>query len=297
MNSEAAGTRIPEGFLWGAATSAYQIEGSPLADDGAPSIEHRFAHTSAIGNYHALTDIVPASHDEADVSAAQRVNAYVNTMYLDAIAHAEYPAEMIEWFGDAWPEVREGDLKTISTPLDSPGFSYYSHSVVADASSGNGDGGRQVEDLGAAGPLDVGTGRLLRVRALPPTKPTTGLGWEIVPEGLRRMLSWVSDRYDRPPIYIGEMGASFDDPVDEDGRVDDTERIAYIRHHVRAAHQAISDGVDLRGLFIWALMDTYEFNLGYTTKFGLIRVDYETQERTIKASGHWYRDVIAANGL
>lgn len=253
--------------------------------------------TGEIGNYHALTDIVPASDSQADIAAAERTNAYVNTLYLDAIVRGEYPAEMIDRFGDAWPEVRDGDLETISTPLDFLGFSYYSHSAVADAASATAYGERRVDDIGAAGPLDAGVERLLGVRALPPTRPLTGLGWEIVPEGLRRQLNWVRERYDDPPIYIGEMGASFDNTVSEDGRVHDPERIAYNSDHILAAHQAIEDGVDLRGLFLWALMDTYEFNLGYTTKFGLIRVDYETQERTIKDSGYWYRDVIARNGL
>ena len=250
-----------------------------------------------IGNYHALTDILPASDSEPDHAAAERTNAYINTLYLDAIMRGEYPELMVEWFGDKWPEVPDGDLKTIATPLDFLGFSYYSHSVVADVASAASDGGRQVEDIGAAGPLDAGVERLLNVRARPPSGPTTGLGWEIVPEGLRRTLNWVSDRYERPPIYIGEMGASFPDTVSDDGRVEDPERIAYLRDHIRAAHEAIGDGVDLRGLFIWALMDTYEFNLGYTTKFWLVHVDYDTQERTIKDSGYWYRDLIANNGL
>jgi beta-glucosidase len=209
----------------------------------------------------------------------------------------EYPQVIVDWFGDAWPAVADGDLEVISTPLDFLGFSYYSHSVVADADRGGAEGERRVDDIGAAGPLDAGVERLMNVRALPPTRPLTGLGWEIVPDGLRRQLNWVKDRYANPPIYIGEMGASFDDAVSPDGRVEDRERIAYNRDHIVAAHQAIEDGVDLRGLFLWALMDTYEFNLGYTTKFGLIRVDYDTQERTIKDSGYWYRDVMANNGL
>jgi beta-glucosidase len=253
--------------------------------------------TGEIGNYHALTDILAASDSEADVAAAERTNAYVNTLYLDAIVHGEYPPEMVERFAYAWPEVRDGDLEAISTPLDFLGFSYYSHSVVADATSTDVEGERRVDDIGAAGPLDAGVERLLGVRALPPTRPLTGLGWEIVPEGLTRQLGWVRERYDNPPIYIGEMGASFDDVVSEDGRIHDDERIAYNRDHIVAAHHAIREGVDLRGLFLWALMDTYEFNLGFTTKFGLIRVDYETQERTIKDSGYWYRDVMANNGL
>jgi len=253
--------------------------------------------TGEIGNYHALTDIVAASDSEADAAAAERANAYVNTLYLDAIVTGRYPDELAEWFGPTWPEVREGDLATISEPLDFLGFSYYSHTVVADATLPGDGADRRVDDIGAAGPLDSGVERLMRIRALPPARPTTGLGWEIVPDGLTRQLRWVTERYGNPPIYIGEMGASFDDVVDPEGRVRDAERIAYNRDHILAAHAALEDGVDLRGLFLWSLMDTYEFNLGYTTRFGLIRVDYETQERIVKDSGYWYRDVMAANGL
>jgi beta-glucosidase len=252
--------------------------------------------TGVIGNYHALTDILPASDDPADVAAAERTDDYVNTLHLDAIVRGAYPASMVERFRHAWPQVRDGDMATIATPLDFLGFSYYSHSVVADAASDEPAGERRVDDIGAAGPLDAGVERLLEVRALPPTKPLTGLGWEIVPEGLTRQLRRVAERYDNPPIYIGEMGASFDDVVGPDGSVDDPERLAYARDHIRAAHDAIAAGVDLRGLFLWSFLDTYEFNLGYTTKFGLVRVDYETQERTVKRSGRWFRDVIAANG-
>jgi beta-glucosidase len=111
------------------------------------------------------------------------------------------------------------------------------------------------------------------------------------------MLNWVTKRYNRPPIYIGETGGAFADTVSVDGKVHDPERIAFLREHFRAAHAAIGDGVDLRGLFVWAFMDTYEFNMGYSAKFGLMRVDYETQKRTIKDSGYWFRDVMAANGF
>ncbi|WP_028922254.1 glycoside hydrolase family 1 protein [Pseudonocardia acaciae] len=257
--------------------------------------------TGQIGNYHALTDILPATGSDADLAAADRTNAYVNTLYLDAIVRGEYPESMVDWFGDAWPEVADGDMATISAPLDFLGFSYYSHSVVADAvagcDDGSGGGERRVEDIGAAGPLDAGVERLLRVRALPPTRPTTDLGWEIVPDGLARQLTWVHERYGGPPIFIGELGASFADTVTEDGRVHDRARIDYLADHVKAAHRAIEAGVDLRGMFVWSLLDTYEFNLGYGTRFGLIRVDYETQQRTIKDSGYWFRDVVAANGL
>ena len=127
--------------------------------------------------------------------------------------------------------------------------------------------------------------------------PETGIGWPITPDGLGSCLRWLRDRYDNPPIIITEIGAAFPDQVAEDGSIDDPDRIAYYRDHLVAAHEAIADGVDLRGCFIWSLIDTYEFNLGYDARFGLIRVDYETLERTIKASGRWWGQVAAANEL
>jgi beta-glucosidase len=138
---------------------------------------------------------------------------------------------------------------------------------------------------------------MLKVRVVPHDGPVTGIGWPITPDGLANCLRWLRDRYDNPPVIITEIGAAFPDEVSDDGSVDDPDRIAYIRDHLVAAHQAIEDGVDLRGCFIWSLIDTFEFNLGYDARFGLIRVDYETQERTIKSSGRWWGEVAAANGL
>lgn len=254
-----------------------------------------------IGNYHALADIQPASERPEDVAAARRTNAYVNTLYLDPIMGRGYPEEMIEWFGEAMPPLEDGDLATIATPMDFIGISYYCHSVVADLAAGaNGSIGRAdapPPPIGAAGPLGAGLARLMQVRVEPPTQPLTDLGWEIVPDGLRRTLTWLSDRYERPPIYIGEMGWSFEDAVTADGRVRDDRRLACIRDHLIAAHRAIDDGVDLRGCFIWGLMDSFEFNLGFSTRFGLVHIDYETQKRTIKDSGYWFRDVMSANGF
>jgi beta-glucosidase len=259
-----------------------------------------------IGNYHALADIQPASELPEDLAAAERANAYVNTLYMDPIMGRDYPESMVEWFGDAWPSIHDGDLATIATPMDFVGISYYCHSVVGDL-SGDGVGGSAADSnlggdtppppIGAAGPLGEGLARLMKVRVAPPNNPTTDLEWEIVPDGLWRTLTWLSDRYGRPPIYIGEMGGSFEDTVTADGRVHDSRRLAYIRDHLAAAHRAIADGVDLRACFIWGLMDSFEFNLGFSTRFGLVHIDFETQQRTIKDSGYWFKEVMNTNGF
>lgn len=252
--------------------------------------------TGQIGIIHGLADIQPASDDEADRAAAERTSNHFNALYLDPIMRGEYPTQTVEWWGEAWPPVADGDLEVISTPMDFVGVDYYCQSVVADDPSGGSSSGGG-EEIGAAGPLDPGLAHMLEIKVRPYEGKTTGIDWPITPEGLYNGLHWLRERYDNPPIIITEIGAAFPDEVASDGSVDDPDRIAYIRDHLIAAHRAVGEGVDLRGCFIWSLTDTFEFNLGYDARFGLVRVDYETQERTIKASGRWWAEVAAANGL
>jgi beta-glucosidase len=115
-------------------------------------------------------------------------------------------------------------------------------------------------------------------------------------DGLRDALVWVRDRYGDLPIHLLEIGIQLDDVV-VDGKIDDADRIAYFHDLLTGAHRAIGEGVDLRSCFIWSFLDGWEFNAGLSRRYGLVHVNYETQERTVKSSGHWYRDVIAANGL
>jgi beta-glucosidase len=123
------------------------------------------------------------------------------------------------------------------------------------------------------------------------------MGWTIEPEGLTEILLRVLRDYGDIPIYVTENGAAFYDYVDPNGAVRDPERIDYLRGHFAAAHAAIAQGVDLRGYFVWSLYDNFEWAQGYGQRFGLVFTDYRTQERILKESAHWYRDVIAANGL
>jgi beta-glucosidase len=124
--------------------------------------------------------------------------------------------------------------------------------------------------------------------------PTTAFGWPIVPGGLRDVLTGLRDRYGAalPPIYLTENGCSTTDVVDGDGRVRDAARIDYLDGHLRALHQAIADGVDVRGYFVWSLLDNFEWAEGYSQRFGLVRVDYDTQRRTPKDSFSWLRSVL-----
>jgi beta-glucosidase len=121
----------------------------------------------------------------------------------------------------------------------------------------------------------------------------TEMGWEVYPEGLYEILKWVHDEYGAVPLYITENGAAFPDAPDAQGEVDDPLRVDYIRAHLEQAHRALREGIPLRGYFYWSLMDNFEWAFGYSKRFGLLYVDFETQRRTMKASGRWYAEFIA----
>jgi beta-glucosidase len=124
----------------------------------------------------------------------------------------------------------------------------------------------------------------------------TELDWEVWPQALTDVLLWVTKRYGPIPLYVTENGSAFYDPPSSEDLVDDHLRTWYLRNHLRAAHRALREGADLRGYFVWSLLDNFEWSQGYSKRFGLVHVDYETQKRTIKASGRFYADVIRTNG-
>ena len=123
------------------------------------------------------------------------------------------------------------------------------------------------------------------------------MGWEVHAPGLRRLLNTLHQRYPATPLYIIENGAAFADEISADGAVHDPRRVNYLREHIGAVRDAIQDGVDVRGYFVWSLLDNFEWAFGYSKRFGVIYVDYPTQRRVIKDSGHWYAQVIAQNGI
>jgi beta-glucosidase len=245
-----------------------------------------------IGTSTGITDVQPASDSEADRAAALRVSDQHNTLYLDPVMLGTYPAEATALFGEAWPEIPDEDLKTIATPIDFLGVTYYMGLVVADRDSAPPDEGVPDHPLVEEKGFDA----LLKVRTASTGRPVTGIGWDINPDGLTRVLTWLRDRYGDFPLVLTEFGAAYDDTV-VDGGVDDPERISFLHDYLAAAHAAIGDGVNLRGAYVWSLLDTWEFWLGVTARFGLVHIDYPTQTRTIKNSALWYRDVIVANGL
>ncbi len=254
-----------------------------------PVVTHNLmrAHGAAVQAYRAeagqriglvvnLEPKYPATDRPEDAAAAQRADAYMNRQYLDPALLGAYPEAMPEIFGEAWPHFPDDELRLIKQPIDFVGVNYYTRSVTAHDAL------------------------LLPLRARgvrQPHRTYTETGWEVFPEGLTRVLVWVTERYGRVPLYVTENGAAFYDPPKAiHGRVEDPLRVDYYRQHLRAVHDAVRQGADVRGYFAWSLLDNFEWSLGYAKRFGLVHVDYETQKRTPKSSATYYAEVIRSNG-
>ncbi|MGQ0836045.1 MAG: family 1 glycosylhydrolase, partial [Gammaproteobacteria bacterium] len=243
----------------GAAVQAYRAEG-----------RHR------IGLVVNLEPKYPASDRAEDVAATARADAYMNRQYLDPVFFGRYPAEMNEIFGEAWPTFADEDLALIRQPIDFLGINYYTRSVV------------RFDD--AAWPLKAS-----RVRQRHATYTETD--WEVYPHGVTDVLVSVKRRYGDLPIYITENGAAFYDPPAVEGdALQDPLRVDYLREHLKAVHTARAQGVDVRGYFVWSVLDNFEWALGYSKRFGIVHVDFESQRRTLKASARFYASVIASSG-
>jgi beta-glucosidase len=255
----------------------------------APIASHHLllAHAEAVRTYRAegrhriglvvnLEPKYPASDDDADRFATARADAYMNRQYLDPVFLGRYPEELADVFGEAWPRWPADDLERIRQPIDFVGINYYTRNVTRfDA---------RAWPLRAAG-----------VRQKRATHTETG--WEVFAPGLTRVLGWVKARYGNPPLYVTENGAAFFDPPSVAGdRLADPLRVDYLRTHLAAVHAAIAAGVDVRGYFVWSLLDNFEWTHGSSKRFGIVHVDFETQARTLKDSARFYAEVIASNG-
>ncbi|HEX6373335.1 MAG TPA: GH1 family beta-glucosidase [Longimicrobium sp.] len=255
----------------------------------APRVSHNLlrAHAAAVRAYRAegrnriglVVNLEPkyaASDRPEDAAARARAEAYMNRQYLDPVFLGRYPDELREIFGPAWPDHADAEADSLREPIDWLGINYYTRSVTRDDPAD----------------LPVREGRVRQDR-----HAHTEMGWEVYPPALTDVLVWVKDRYGDVPLYVTENGAAFyDPPVARGGEVDDPLRVAYFRDHLRAAHQAIRRGVDLRGYFAWSLLDNFEWSLGYARRFGIVHVDLETQKRTPKRSARFYADVIRTHG-
>jgi beta-glucosidase len=219
----------------------------------------------------SLHPIEAASSSAEDAAAVVRHDGMRNRWFLDPLHGRGYPEDIVKLLGDNAPQIERGDLKAMAERCDFLGINYYFPEVVAHA-PGQGDIATQVVER-------EGVAR-------------TAFGWEISPQGLGTLLQRVQKDYAPPPIYITENGSTFDDVVQADGRVLDLERRAYLAQHIAATRDVIAAGVPVQGYFAWSLLDNFEWAEGYTRRFGLAHVNYETQARTLKASGQWYRQFL-----
>jgi beta-glucosidase len=256
--------------------------GRELMLDALPTAHHQMlGHGLAVGALrgngarrvalvNSYSPAWPASESPDDLAAAAAYDALHNRLFTDPVLLGRYPD--VSAFGDLdMSYVRPGDLEAISTPVDALGVNYYNPTRVAWL---------------ADSPLPF------EMRPIDGV-PTTAFGWPVVPDGLRDTLVMLRDRYgDRlPPVYVTENGCSYDtadDPADDGFRID------YLDGHTRAVGAAIDAGVDVRGYFVWSLMDNFEWAEGYHQRFGLIHVDFETLARTPRRSYHWYRELITS---
>jgi beta-glucosidase len=219
---------------------------------------------------HAATDSL------SDHAAANRLDAYLNRHFLDPALLGESPQELADVFGPGWQPWSADELTRMRQPLDFVGVNYYLRLVVCDDPSKSPTRTRIVRQ---------------------PNCPTTAMDWEIYPQGLTDILVWIKQRYGDVPLYITENGAAFDDPTSASPVVLDPRRVEYLREHLLAAAKAIDVGVDLRGYYVWSLLDNFEWACGFSKRFGIVQVDPATQHRVLKSSAQFYADVIRTNGL
>ena len=237
--------------------------------------------------------VEPATDDPADVDAARRIDGLANRIFLDPLLRGGYPEDVVDDLAGVtdFAHVADGDLALVAQPLDYLGENYYSPYVVAGAAS-PGPLAARVGDHGVEGTEPGGSPWVAAhdVVFSGRGRPRTQMGWEIEPAGLRRVLETLRG-YEAPPIYITENGAAYEDAVVA-GAIDDADRTAYVEAHVEAALAGRADGVDVRGYFLWSLLDNYEWAWGYSRRFGIVHVDFASQLRMPKASAAWYRELI-----
>jgi beta-glucosidase len=237
----------------------------------------------------------PRSDDPADLDAARRIDGLANRIFLGPIAGKGYPEDVqrdvaaLTDFGF----VHEGDLATIAEPIDLIGINFYQPVTVAAYRPGDERGafdGHGAHDGGAwPGAVDV--------QFPEASGPRTAMGWVVDPAALRELLVRVDRDLPGLPIAVTENGAAYDDVPGADGSIDDPARTTYLRGHLGAILDAIDDGANVQGYYVWSLLDNFEWAWGYTRRFGVVHVDFETLERTVKSSGRFLGEVARSNGL
>ena len=227
---------------------------------------------SSIGITLNLTPATAASKDEKDIIAAKMSDGFVNRWFLDPVLKGRYPKDMIEFYEKmvgVLDFIEEGDLAIISTDMDFLGINYYTRNIVK-----------------------YSEGDQLKFQGIDGGSEKTEMGWEICPSSLYQLLVRIKDEYTKLPLYITENGAAFDDSVTKDNKIHDIDRINYIKAHLQVLQEFIEVGGNLKGYYLWSFMDNFEWAYGYSKRFGMVYINYDTQERILKDSALWYKNVI-----
>ncbi|MFS4092846.1 GH1 family beta-glucosidase [Streptomyces sp. AF1A] len=237
----------------------------------------------------------PLTRDPADVAAAHRIDDLANGVFHGPMLHGQYPASLFEATSSItdWSYVRDGDVRTIHAPLDALGLNYYTPTLVS-AAPEKVEGPRADGHGGGDHSPWPGADRVL-FHQTPGER--TAMGWTIDPTGLYDLITRYSREAPGLPLYVTENGAAYDDKPGPDGSVHDPERIAYLHGHLGAVRRAIADGADVRGYYLWSLMDNFEWAYGYGKRFGAVYVDYATLDRTPKSSARWYGEAARSGTL
>jgi beta-glucosidase len=215
------------------------------------------------------------THVYGEPEAGRRLDGHRNRWFLDPLLRGGYPPDMVDLYEErvgALDFVADGDLEEIAAPIDFLGVNFYQPAIV-----------RARDDDGPVG-----------VEEIPDDSVRTAMGWRVQPDSLTDLLLRLKRDYGDMPLLITENGASYDDPpLDGSGMIEDPRRLEYVRDHVAAVERALAAGVDVRGYYVWSLFDNFEWEHGYSSRFGIVSVDFESQKRTPKRSALWYRDLIA----
>ena len=273
LSDAAAGYRAVHNLnrAHGAALRAFREGGSQSGRPGG-------GRAGKIGIVLDLHRLLPASGSEEDRLACERATDNAQNVFLHPIFRGSYPEALMDWLGRLAPEIRPGDLELCAQKLDFLGMNHYFTCRVRYDCRG-------------------GLLKLAQDFVSEPGMGKTELGWGINPSGLLEQLSRVAPLAAGIPIYITENGCAMRDEPDGEGYVEDSGRVNYLRRHLVELHKAIESGIDVRGYFVWSLMDNFEWAYGYEPRFGLVRVDYATQKRTPKLSARWYSEVIQDNAV
>jgi beta-glucosidase len=249
-----------------------------LAHGKAVQVFRESGYEGQIGLALNLNGLIPASDSDEDRAATQRVHDETHALFLDPIFNGTYPQALFEYIGPHQPKVQAGDAQIISQPIDFLGLNYYNTDYV-------------MFDL---------FGGLNKARLTPYSAPCWGrteMNWGIDPDGIKREVLYVKEKYGNRKLYLMENGCATPDVPDENDFVPDWDRINFLRAHLRSLHEAIEEGANVHGYITWSILDNFEWERGYSKRFGLVRVNYETLTRTPKQSAYWYRDVIVNNAV